>query len=350
MKQHFIKKIKLQGPISVAEYMADSMLAPEVGYYDSKISIGSRGDFITGPEISQMFGELIGVFFTQCWSINNNPKPIHFVDLGGGNGTMMNDSLRTIKKIEPNLFKNINPIFLESSKLLINNQKKLIPQSSFINDIDEIPNGNLFITANEFFDCLPIHQFIKVDGHWHERLIGLDKNNQMIFVISSYPSHYDFILPKNYKNGEIYELSSTLVQIVNGLSKKINEFGGIALIIDYAYEDKEPFGTLQSVKNHKYINPLLKPANSDLSCKVNFKLLSTIARDAGLAVKGPITQKVFFEKLGIDLRSAQLIKKNPEKKKKINEEKNRLIDDEGMGNLFKVLAITKNNYSIPEIF
>ena len=338
LKQHFIKKIKLQGPISVAEYMTESMLAPEVGYYDSKISIGSRGDFITGPEISQMFGELIGVFFTQFWTINNKPKP------------MMNDSLRTIKKIEPDLFKNINPIFLESSKLLINNQKKLIPQSSVINDVDEIPNGNLFITANEFFDCLPIHQFIRIDGHWHERLIDLDKNNQMIFVISSHPSQYDFILPRNYKNGEIYELSSTLVQTVSSLSKKINEFGGVALIIDYAYEDNEPYGTLQSVKNHKYINPLLKPGKSDLSCKVNFKLLSTIARDAGLVVKGPITQKVFFEKLGINLRSVQLIKNNPKKKKEINEEKNRLIDDEGMGNLFKVIAITKNNYSIPEIF
>ena len=104
------------------------------------------------------------------------------------------------------------------------------------------------------------------------------------------------------------------------------------------------------MKNHKYINPLLKPGKSDLSCKVNFKLLSTIARDAGLVVKGPITQKVFFEKLGINLRSVQLIKNNPKKKKEINEEKNRLIDDEGMGNLFKVIAITKNNYSIPEIF
>jgi len=350
LKEYFIKKIKIQGPISISEYMAESLLAPRVGYYDSKIAIGKKGDFITGPEISQMFGELIGVFYTECWKINDKPLPIQFVDMGGGNGTMMKDSLRVIKNLAPILFENINPIFVENSSLLIKNQKKLIPNSICINDVDLIPQGNLFLTANEFFDCLPIHQFIKINGRWHERLVGLDENDQMVFVSGTKPTKYESILPKLYKDGEIYELSTTIINTINSLSNRVNDCRGIILIIDYAYKGKEPFGTLQAVKNHKMINPLSNPASSDLSCRVNFDLISATAKDAGAIVYGPITQKIFLERLGISIRSRKLVKNNPDKKKNINDAKNRLIAEGGMGDLFKVMAITSKNFKIPEIF
>ena len=350
MKDHFIKKIKIQGPISISEYMAESIWAPKVGYYDSENSIGKKGDFITGPEISQMFGELIGVFFTECWKINNKPQPIHFIDMGGGNGTMMKDILRTINKIAPVFLKSLHPYFLENSKTLQKRQQQVVPNSNFINDIEKIPPGILFLTANEFFDCFPVHQFVKLNGHWHERLIDLDDNNKMRFIVSKHPSKYENVLPDNYTEGEICELPSSLIQTVNDLAKRINQSGGVLLIIDYAYEDKEPYGTLQAVKNHKHINPLLSPGSCDLSCKVNFKLVSNIAKQAGSNIKGPISQKTFFENLGINIRSKQLIKMNPNKKSEIIDAANRLTSSKGMGNLFKVMTISNKNFKVPEIF
>ena len=350
LRKHFIKKIKFHGPISISQYMADSILAPKIGYYSKQNSIGKQGDFITGPEISQMYGELIGVFLTECWRINNDGAPVNLVDLGGGNGTMMKDSLRTIKKIEPNFYKTINTFFIETSPLLQRKQKASVPTSIFLDNLDKLPPGNTFFTANEFLDCLPVHQFIKVGNKWHERLIDINKHDVFIFVLSNEPSKYDFFLAKNYEEGEITEISFNLIQTVNNIAKIINKYGSLALIIDYAYQDKEPYGTLQAIKNHKKIDPLEDPENSDISCKVNFELVSKIAKEAGSVVNGPISQNKFFQNLGIHIRSEQLINNNPSKKSQITSEKNRLISKEGMGNLFKVMTINKNNFKLPPIF
>ena len=347
MKNHFIKKIKLQGPISVSEFMSDSLLSPKKGYYNLEDTIGSKGDFITSPEISQIFGELIGLSLADYWYQCQKPKSPIITDLGGGKGTMLQDCLRAINKIDKNLRNLIQPTFIETSLTLKKKQKIILPDSTSFNDISEIPDGFLMLYANEFFDALPIHQFVKINDNWHERLIDLDLNNNLKFIYDNKPSLYQNVLPKNLKNNEIIELSPPAINIVSALTKRILETGGIVLIIDYALSNKDTFGSLQAVKDHKYIDPLSNPGNSDLSSKVNFSMLSSIAKELNANVHGPIKQSVLLEGLGIQLRCEQLIKHNPSKKNTIENEYNRLTGNSEMGDLFEAMAITPKNLIKP---
>ena len=347
MKNHFIKKIKLQGPISVSEFMSDSLLSPKKGYYNLEDTIGSKGDFITSPEISQIFGELIGLSLADYWYQCQKPKSPIITDLGGGKGTMLKDCLRAINKIDKNLRNLIQPTFIETSLTLKKKQKIILPDSTSFNDISEIPDGFLMLYANEFFDALPIHQFVKINDNWHERLIDLDLNNNLKFIYDNKPSLYQNVLPKNLKNNEIIELSPPAINIVSALTKRILETGGIVLIIDYALSNKDTFGSLQAVKDHKYIDPLSNPGNSDLSSKVNFSILSSIAKELNANVHGPIKQSVLLKGLGIQLRCEQLIKNNPSKKNTIENEYNRLTANSEMGDLFEAMAITPKNLIKP---
>ena len=325
MRNHFIKKIKLQGPISVSEFMSDCLLSPKKGYYNLEDTIGSKGDFITSPEISQIFGELIGLSLADYWYQCQKPKSPIITDLGGGKGTMLNDCLRAINKVDKNLRNFIQPTFIESSSILKKKQKIIIPDSNSFNEISEIPDGFLMLYANEFFDALPIHQFIKINNNWHERLIDLDLNNNLEFIADNKPSLYEKILPKNLQNSEIIEFSPAAIQIVSSLTKRVLATGGIILIIDYALNDKDTFGSLQAVKDHQYIDPLSNPGNSDLSSKVNFSILAKVAEELNAKVHGPIKQNVLLKNLGIELRCEQLIQNNPSKEKSIINDYNRFF-------------------------
>ena len=350
MRNHFIKKIKLQGPISVSEFMSDCLLSPKKGYYNLENTIGNKGDFITAPEISQIFGELIGLSFVDYWHQCKKPKSPIITDLGGGKGTMLDDCLRAISKVDKNLRKFIQPTFVESSYTLKKKQKNIIPDSNSFGEIDEIPDGFLMLYANEFFDALPIHQFIKINNNWHERLIDLDLNNNLEFIADNKPSLYEKILPKNLQNSEIIEFSPAAIQIVSSLTKRVLATGGIILIIDYALNDKDTFGSLQAVKDHKYIDPLSNPGKSDLSSKVNFSILTKVAKELNAKVHGPIKQKVLLKNLGIELRCEQLIQNNPSKKKSIINDYNRLTGNNAMGDLFEAIAITPQNLFKPAGF
>jgi NADH dehydrogenase [ubiquinone] 1 alpha subcomplex assembly factor 7 len=350
LRNHFIKKIKLQGPISVAEFMTDCLLSPKKGYYNLENTIGNKGDFITAPEISQIFGELIGLSFVDYWHQCKKPKSPIITDLGGGKGTMLDDCLRAISKVDKNLRKFIQPTFVESSNTFKKKQKKIIPDSHSFGEIDEIPDGFLMLYANEFFDALPIHQFIKINNKWHERLIDLDLNNNLEFIADNKPSLYEKILPKNLQNNEIIEFSPAAIQIVSSLTKRVLATGGIILIIDYALSDKDTFGSLQAVKDHKYIDPLCNPGNSDLSSKVNFSILIKVAEELNAKVYGPIKQNALLKNLGIELRCEQLIQNNPSKKKSIINDYNRLTANNGMGDIFEAIAITPQNLLKPAGF
>ena len=351
MKEHFIKKIKLEGPITIADYMSDCLLAPNHGYYNKNNVIGAKGDFITSPEISQIFGELIGLSFVDYWYKCKKPKQPILVDMGGGNGTMMKDALRAIKQVDKILTKNIQPIFIESSHILTEKQKLNIPESKSFNDINEIPNGFSMIFANEFFDALPIHQFIKINNNWHERLIDINPNNDLKFVYSKNPSPYESILPEYLKNNnKIIEFSPAIINIITSIVKKILDHGGAFLIIDYALNKNDDYGSFQAVKNHKYINPLIAPGECDLSTKVDFTLIMNIAKKLNANVYGPIKQNIFLRNLGIDIRCKQLIKNNPDKKQIILNDYYRLTSDHEMGNLFEVILITSENSIQPAGF
>ena len=350
MKEHFLKKIKLQGPITIADYMSECLLAPNHGYYNKENVIGSKGDFITSPEISQIFGELIGLAFVDYWYQCNKPHPPLLVDMGGGNGTMMKDALRAIAKVDKILSKIIQPIFIETSSALSNKQKFNIPESISFNDINNIPNGFSMLYANEFFDALPIHQFVKVNNNWHERLIDINSNNELYFTYDKKPSPYENILPNYLKKNKIIEFSPSIINIINSLVQKILEQGGAFLIIDYALDKNDNFGSFQAIKNHKYINPLEAPGECDLSAKVDFSLISNIAQDLKANVYGPIKQNKFLKNLGIDIRCEQLIKMNPDKKNLILNDYYRLTSENEMGNLFEVILITSEKSVQPAGF
>ena len=350
LKNHFIKKIKLQGPIRVSDFMSDCLLSPKKGYYNLENIIGSKGDFITSPEITQVFGELVGLSLVDYWHQCKKPKPPIITDLGGGMGTMLTDCLRAIKKVDKNLSEIIQPTFIESSFTLKSMQKKMLPDSNSFNDISELPDGFLMLYANEFFDALPVHQFVKINDNWHERLIDLDLNNNLKFIYDNKPSLYEKILPKNLKNNEVIEFSPSAISIVSSLTKRVLDMGGIILIIDYSLSDKDRFGSLQAVKDHKHIDPLSDPGNSDLSSKVNFSILSDVAKELNANVHGPIKQNIFLKNLGIEIRCEQLIKKNPDQKDTIINDYNRLTANSEMGDLFEAMAITPKNSIIPAGF
>ena len=350
MKEHFIKKIKLQGPITISDYMSDCLLAPNNGYYNKENVIGSKGDFITAPEISQIFGELIGLAFVDYWYQCNKPHSPLLVDIGGGNGTMMKDAIRAIGQVDKILSKVIQPIFIETSSILSKKQKFNIPESKSFNDINNIPNGFSMLYANEFFDALPIHQFIKVNDNWHERLIDINSNNELHFIYNEKPSPYENILPEYLKKNKIIEFSPAIINIINSLVKKILEQGGAFLIIDYALDKNDNYGSFQAIKNHKYIDPLIAPGECDLSAKVDFTLIRKIAKDLKANVYGPIKQNKFLKNLGIDIRYKQLIKNNPDKKNLILNDYYRLTSENEMGSLFEAMFITSKKTEQPAGF
>ena len=350
MKEHFIKKIKLQGPITIADYMSDCLLAPKQGYYNRNNVIGTKGDFITSPEISQIFGELVGLSFVDYWHQCNKPESPILVDIGGGKGTMMKDALRAIKQVDKILLKKIQPIFIEASLKLSQLQKLNIPESESFNDINKIPKGFTMLYANEFFDALPTHQFVKVNNSWHERLIDIDSNDGLRFIHDTKSSPFEHILPEYLKKNIIIEFSPAIVNITTSIIKKILEQRGAFLIIDYALDKKDKFGSFQAVRKHEYINPLLFPGECDLSTKVDFTLIKNIARELKAHVYGPIKQNIFLKNLGIDIRCKQLIKTNPNKKDKILNDYYRLISDEEMGNLFEAIIITSEEKIQPAGF
>jgi len=340
----------MQGPIGISEYMADCLLAPKSGYYNLANTIGKKGDFITAPEISQIFGELLGLTIVDYWQKSLKPKLPILADLGGGNGTMLKDALRAINHVDKNLIDIIQPIFVESSSKLIEKQKKSVPNSKSYKEISEIPKGFLMICANEFFDALPVHQFIKINKKWHERLVDVDTNNNLKFVYDNKPSIYEEIFPSYLKNNKIIEFCPAAINMISSLTNRIKQSGGIAIIIDYAFNKNDIYGSLQAVKNHKYIDPLTDPGNSDLSTKVNFSVISDVAKDIGANVYGPIKQKILLKNLGIEIRCQQLIKNNPKLKNKIIREYDRLTSNSEMGNLFEAIAITPKDSSRPSGF
>ncbi len=352
MREYFKNKIKIHGPISISDYMSENNLSPNKGYYNLDNIIGKKGDFITSPEVSQIFGELIGLFIIDYWYLSNKPYNPILIDLGGGNGTLMKDCLRAINKVDNKFYEALSPIFIETSSMMMAKQKNNIPNSKNYKDFNKLPNNYISLIANEFFDALPIKQYIRINNNWHERLIDLDPNNEnkFRFVYAKKPSTYLKKIFNFSSKHKIIEVCINTINIVKEISYRINNYGGIALIIDYALQDDDYFGSFQAIKKHNFIDPLSEPGFIDLSARVNFDLIKKTAIENGANVYGPITQNKFLKRLGIDIRCQQLIKANPEKTELIQEQYNKLMSKNEMGSIFKVLAITNKNSSTPTGF
>jgi len=340
LKNKIVKKISLEGSLSISKFMEMCMWDTEEGYYFRKNIIGEKGDFTTSPELSQTFGELIGIWSLSCHINKLKNEKLSLLELGPGKGTLIDDGLRAINKIVKNEF-SPETYLLEKSPILQEIQKEKLEKHSiqWINDIGEMPEKPLIIIANEFFDSLPINQYLRVQEGWKERKIGLKDSNLCITLdkrILKFKANYFQSTPL----GEIIEYSYDTIKIFSKICDHIKEFGSIALIIDYG--EISGFGdTLQAIKNHNSNFILDNPGESDLSSHVNFGILANIALERNLRVSPIIEQYKFLKNLGIETRMKRLIENKPTNKL-IAEIKGirKLIDPENMGKLFKVMAFS----------
>lgn len=341
--------IETQGPLSVAQFMTIALLDPTDGYYATRNPFGAQGDFITAPDISQIFGELIGPWCVQAWMDQEEPKRAQLVELGPGRGTLMADALRAAK-LAPAFLKSIDVVMVEASPSLRTLQQERL------NDCDvpiqwkdrfEAGDGPQFIIANEFFDALPIRQFVHTERGWCERMVVVDKG-ALSFALS--PLATAMAVEGDAPIGGVYETSPAALALAEEIGHTITRRGGAALIIDYGY-DTPGFGeTLQAVGKHQFKDVLDTPGEIDLTAHVDFTAFAAAARRGGAQTFGAIGQGQFLERLGIGARAEKLARLNKTEAPSIATAVDRLVSPEQMGTLFKALAILPPHAPTPPGF
>ena len=322
--------------------MNEALFHPKLGYYQQQNPFGRNGDFITAPEISQVFGELIGVYFINLWQNNYFGKKINLVEMGAGRGTLMKDLLNFAKKI-PNFLEQFNISIIEISPKLQEVQKanlqdfEIVWYQNFADFYQKNNDAPIFFIANELFDCFAINQFVKTENGWAEKMVGLDKNDKLQFVLR--PTTTPLESAVETKIDDVLECSAQASAFMDELSMAIKKTNGIALIIDYGYTQNKFKNTLQAIKTHQYSDILKSVGESDITALVDFSTLQKIALKNNLQTS-IITQKEFLISLGIETRREKLlIKKSINQQQEINSTINRLIDEKQMGDLFKVLVV-----------
>ena len=334
-------RILTDGPITVADYMGFCLFDPEFGYYMHSSPFGPSGDFVTAPEISQIFGELLGVWVTSQWHALGKPDHINLVELGPGRGFLMQDIMRVVKR-QPGLKEATNLQLLEISPRLKMIQYLALStfNPTWISGFSEIENGPILMIANEFFDALPIHQFQSSKNGWKERLIGILPENEFKFKfeLSSRTENLSF---PNAPSGSILETSPTSICYMKSIVDCLRCQSGSALIIDYGYIEKGFGDTLQAVKKHRFVPVLEHPGLADLTAHVNFGSLNNIVKNCDSLNTTMLTQRQFLYKHGIQIRAQRLISQaKPHEASAILAACNRLIGREQMGDLFKVMIIS----------
>ncbi|MGV8955577.1 MAG: class I SAM-dependent methyltransferase, partial [Cypionkella sp.] len=333
-------QIRTTGPMSVATYMGLCLTHPTKGYYKTADPLGAAGDFITAPEISQMFGELLGFFIVSLWQQMGSPREFTVLELGPGRGTLMADVLRVACKAE-GFRDGLDLRLFETNPALIAEQNARLEAygAKWIDGFDKVGPGPLLVLANEFFDALPIRQFVRAEDGWHERMIGTN-NGRRVFGLNPTPipaSAMPDILAEAELNA-VLEVGLASGEVMNRLATTISTQGGAILAIDYGYARTQTGETLQGVRRHQYANVLDAPGEVDLSAHVDFEALGTVAAKAGLAVQPLATQGQFLNRMGINERASALIAANPGMATDISTAKARLVAPEQMGELFKVFC------------
>ncbi|MGQ7792703.1 class I SAM-dependent methyltransferase [Faunimonas sp. B44] len=338
--------IRANGPITVANYMAICLGDPEHGYYATRDPLGAAGDFTTAPEISQMFGEIVGAWLAHAWALAGAPAAVRIVELGPGRGTLMADVLRVLARV-PGLA--AAPVHLvETSPALCARQRETLSghagSIAWHDRLEAVPEGPILLVANEFFDALPIRQFVRARGAWRERMVGLGEGERLAFGIG--PGMID--TPLAAPDGAILEVNPPAAAMMQAIAGRIARHGGAALVIDYGHAATAPGDTLQAVRRHAYCDPLEAPGESDLTAHVDFQALAAAARAGGASVHGPIAQGRFLLDLGLLNRAGQLGAAADEAAREaIRAAVERLAGRDAMGELFKVVAVTPHGLTPP---
>jgi len=352
------------GPMSVERFMTLAAMHPEHGYYRSRLPIGACGDFVTAPEIHQMFGELIGLWAAEVWRAMGEPGVVHLVELGPGRGTLMADLLRAAR-VAPDFRKALDVHLVEMSEPLAAEQHRTLAGADvpivWHETIESLPPGPMIIVANEFFDALPVRHYVRAKEGWCERLVGLAADGALCFglapapdVGAAAPSAPEAMLPV----GTIVELGLVAQRLMSRFAGHIAAAGGALLVIDYGYAKTRPGATLQAMKAHAPTDPLREPGEADLTAHVDFAALARAATAAGARVDGPVTQGTFLARLGLFERAAVLKRKaDAAQIAAIDAAVERLAmpgppsgPRASMAELFKVLAVTSPGLGTPPGF
>ncbi len=345
--QRLLQSIDDDGPISVADYMAACLTDTDHGYYVTKPAIGRRGDFITAPELSQMFGELIGLWAAETWRQLGMPKPFQLVEFGPGRGVLMADARRAITRAVPALADSLVIRLVEVSPGLRDQQKAQLAgwPVTWHDDLASVASGPAVFIANEFFDALPIFQYVKQGRAWHERRVGRDGTADALCFLTE-PTPATVALPPQpafdrAADGTIAETCPAATAVVEQICGRLRAHTGALLIIDYGPTESAPGDSLQAVRKHRFHPLLSDPGQADITAHVDFSALAGRARRAGMTVFGPIAQGTFLRRLGVDLRLQRLLTGADEGQRELLiSAYRRLTDRAEMGALFKVMAIT----------
>lgn len=343
------------GPISVERYMSLALGHPVLGYYRTRDPLGAAGDFVTAPEISQMFGELVGLWAAETWSAMGAPDPVRLVELGPGRGTLMADALRASAAL-PEFRAAADVHLVETSAVLRDIQvaamQRIGAKASWHRAVESLPPGPAIVIANEFFDALPVRHYLRTARGWCERVVGL-RGGALVFGAAPDPEPS---ITLEAPAGAILEIGMAARRIAAGLATRIVATGGAVLIIDYGYATPRLGETLQAVRQHAFVDPLAEPGMADLTTHVDFSALARAARAAGAAVHGPVGQGDWLNRLGLATRANRLKRQaEPGQAEAIDAAVARLTgagiaDRPGMGTLFKVLAIMAPDQPCPPGF
>ncbi len=310
---HLRRVIAAEGPITVARYMEEALGHPRLGYYMRGDPFGARGDFVTAPEISQIFGELVGLWCAVVWRAMGRPAPVLLVELGPGRGTLMADALRAVAGAAPDFRAALAVHLVETSPALKDRQRAALAEAAprWHRSLESVPEGPMLAVANEFFDALPVRQFERTSGGWRERLVGVDSATG-VFRFQSAPRQTpeaELILPPlaAAAAGSIVESRPAADELAKALARRVAARGGAALVVDYGPAHSAPGDSLQAVKAHRYHDALEAPGEADLTAHVDFAALARAAGGAGARVHGPVAQGRFLSALGIDARAAKLL-------------------------------------------
>ena len=345
------KRILAAGPITIADYMAECLLHPAHGYYSQEKVFGTEGDFITAPEVSQMFGEIIGLWLADRWYKMGKPETLHLIEFGPGRGTLMEDLLRATEPVE-GFHQAVSVHFIEASGQLRTVQKDKVPSAHWHDDLSSVPDGPSLIIANEFFDALPIHQFEKLDDKWLERRVHFS-DEAFSIVLTEASAKFALTMPNLHSspNGSILEVCPAALSVTAAIAERLFAGGGAALIIDYGYRKSAAGDTLQALKAHQYHNPLEDAGTADITAHVAFDQIAAVAKSKGTTPYGCATQGPFLMALGIGERAQQLalIAEDDGQSQILNDLK-RLTSPDEMGSLFKVLALQAPELAPPPGF
>jgi NADH dehydrogenase [ubiquinone] 1 alpha subcomplex assembly factor 7 len=350
-----VRRIRAEGPLTVAAYMAMALHDPEGGYYARRGPIGAEGDFTTAPEISQIFGELIGLWCAELWERIGRPDPVLLAELGPGRGVLMSDLLRAAGTV-PEFRRALRIWLVEASPVLRAEQERRLRQAqpAWVSRVEELPDGPMLIVANEFLDALPIRQFVRGATGWSERMVAADPAGRLVFVDGPASPAASLLVHSRLRYGApgtIVEICPAALVLAGALGSRLVRQPGAALFVDYGYFPTALGPTLRALQSHRPVSALAAPGTADLSSHVDFAPFAEAARAAGADVHGPIGQGRFLTALGAGLRLEALsARATPAQRQSLESGVRRLLEPGEMGDLFKVVTLASPGLASPAGF